>query len=76
MGEHELISELEQLNGIIKIYTENILDYIERVGEITEYKVLITEHMNNVLKSRVVELKRQRDKIEYDQLCVPVKVYA
>jgi hypothetical protein len=52
------------------------LDYIERVGEITEYKVLITEHMINVLKSRVVELKRQRDKIEYDLLCVPVKVYA
>ena len=50
MGEHELISELEQLNGIIKIYTENILEYVERVGEITEYKVLITEHMINVLK--------------------------
>ena len=76
MGEHELISELEQLNRVIKIYTENILGYIERVGETTEYKVLITERMINALKSRVVELKRQRDKIEYDLLCVPVKVYA
>tara|TARA_R110002020_G_scaffold273_8_gene1481 strand:- start:939 stop:1097 length:159 start_codon:yes stop_codon:yes gene_type:complete len=52
------------------------LEYVERVGEITEYKVLITEHMINVLKSRVIELKRQRDKIEYDLMCVPVKVYA
>lgn len=76
MGEHELISELEELNGIIKIYTENILDYVERVGEITEYKVLITERIINILKSRVIELKRQRDKIEYDLMCVPVKVYA
>ena len=76
MGEHKLISELEQLNRVIKIYTENILGYIERVGETTEYKVLITERMINALKSRVVELKRQRDKIEYDLLCVPVKVYA
>ena len=65
MGEQECISKLRELNGVILIYSQNILNYTDRIGETTEYKVVITERMIKVLLSRVIQLKEKRDKIEY-----------
>lgn len=65
MGEQECISKLRELNGVILIYSENILNYMNFIGKTTEYKVVITEKMIKVLLSRVIELKEKRDKIEY-----------
>ena len=65
MGE-ERIRELGELNDIIEFYSERILEYNKRIGETTIYKEVVTETLINTLKSRMHQLMRKRDKLEYE----------
>ena len=65
MGE-ERIRKLGELNDIIEFYSERILDYNKRIGETTIYKEVVTETLINTLKSRMHQLMRKRDKLEYE----------
>ena len=64
MGEEQYISRLGELNRIIEHYSEQIVDLTDRVGETTINKVVVTDKMIKVLKSRMIELKRERDELE------------
>ena len=64
MGEQQHISRLGELNRIIEHYSEHIMDLVENIGETTINKVVVTERMIKVLRSRMIELKRERDEIE------------
>ena len=64
MGEEQYISKLGELNRIIEHYSEHIMCLIGIIGETTINKVVVTERMIKVLKSRMIELKRERDELE------------
>ena len=59
MGEQQYISRLGELNRIIEHYSEHIMCLIGIIGETTINKVVVTERMIKILKS-----KREREEVE------------
>lgn len=64
MDEQQLISELNERNGVIEFYLENISGYTNQIGKITEHGTVVTKKMIKDFISRTIELKKTRDILE------------